>query len=170
MCRRFRRRGWTLVEVLVVLSIIAALVALLLPAVQWARESSRRVGCQSNLKQIGLALQSYHDAMRRFPSGYLSATNGRGDHTGPGWSWTAQLLPYLEQEPLANRIDSRFHVEAPQHADVRVSRVRLCLCPSDAAPATFTAFRDSAKTSPICDLATASYVGVYGAAVPGLTE
>ncbi len=81
------RLGFTLIELLVVIAIIAVLIALLLPAVQQAREAARRVSCQSNLKQLGLALHNYHDTHGLFPFGW--------DDHGTGWS--AMILPQLEQ-------------------------------------------------------------------------
>lgn len=90
------RNGFTLIELLVTIGIIGLLVSLLLPAVQSAREAARRTQCRNNLKQIGLALQSFESTYRRFPaSGYtrVTAANPSGSYT----SWRASLLPYLEQ-------------------------------------------------------------------------
>src|SRR6266852_4164015 len=97
MTRPSSRHGFTLIELLVVIAIIAALIALLIPAVQKAREAAARTQCTNNLKQIGLAMHSYHGANRMFPPGY-QATGSYADgatDTAPGWGWAAFILPYL---------------------------------------------------------------------------
>src|SRR5678810_851038 len=86
----FDRRAFTLVELLVVIAIIGVLVALLLPAVQSAREAARRTQCANNLKQMGIGLHNYHDTFQRFPFGWSDR----------GAGWTSMLLPYIEQIPL----------------------------------------------------------------------
>jgi len=112
-CARSRSRAFTLVELLVVIAIIGILIALLLPAVQSAREAARRMQCTNNLKQIGLALHNYHDTFKCFPPGAIrftydptanaSKTNQvKNEQT---WGWTAFLLPYLEQKPLHDQLE-----------------------------------------------------------------
>ena len=102
-----RRLGFTLIELLVVIAIIGVLIGLLLPAVQKVREAAARAKCTSQLMQVGLALQNYHDASRRFPAGYTSGVAADGSDTGPGWGWAAAVLPYVEQAPLAAAIAQR---------------------------------------------------------------
>jgi prepilin-type N-terminal cleavage/methylation domain-containing protein len=106
--RRFVGNGFTLVELLVVIAIIGILIALLLPAVQAAREAARRSQCANNLKQLGLAVHNFHDAHRRFAPGYL------GHQRSWEFSWDMQhtgllafLLPYAEQETIYDRMDSQ---------------------------------------------------------------
>ncbi|MFO0818144.1 MAG: DUF1559 domain-containing protein [Pirellulales bacterium] len=100
MTRTRPLRGFTLVELLVVIAIIGVLVALLLPAVQAAREAARRIKCGNNLKQIGLAVHNYADSFGAFPSGWIYA----GAANYEVWGWGALTLPYLEQTTLHDQL------------------------------------------------------------------
>ncbi|NQT14652.1 MAG: DUF1559 domain-containing protein [Planctomycetes bacterium] len=122
MAARDRKRGFTLVELLVVIAIIAILVALLLPAVQRARESARRASCSNKLKQIGLAFHNFHDRtnrlppschVRRLPDGTIDMDPDWGQLQG--WSWITDLLPDLEQEPLWNTLETTMGVPLMPH-------------------------------------------------------
>jgi prepilin-type N-terminal cleavage/methylation domain-containing protein len=97
-----RGRGFTLVELLVVIAIIGVLVALLLPAVHAAREAARRTQCSNNLRQMGLALHSYHNAHGRFPLGVAGGEVARPEE---GYGWGVALLPFLEEQNLYERIN-----------------------------------------------------------------
>jgi prepilin-type N-terminal cleavage/methylation domain-containing protein/prepilin-type processing-associated H-X9-DG protein len=126
-------RGFTLIELLVVIAVIAVLIGLLLPAVQAAREAARRIQCTNNLKQIGIALHSYHDAVGAFPMGYMANqpfVNGATD-TAPGWSWAAMLLPQIDQGVLFNAANLWLSVSAPANTTVIGSTLDVYLCPSD---------------------------------------
>ncbi len=98
------RRGFTLIELMVVIAIIAVLIALLLPAVQQAREAARRSACVNNMKQIGLGMHNYHDALRRFPPGALAGNGPGGPHVH-GTNWRAFILPYLDQANVYNQLN-----------------------------------------------------------------
>ncbi len=126
--RRFDYRGFTLVELLVVIAIIGVLVALLLPAVQAAREAARRTQCKNNLRQIGLALHNYHSALRCFPIGNVAGTY---------WSFQTLLLPALEQKPLYDTADFgaatcfESNMAKPDMKGVPAQPLPVTLCPSD---------------------------------------
>jgi prepilin-type N-terminal cleavage/methylation domain-containing protein/prepilin-type processing-associated H-X9-DG protein len=120
-----RRDAFTLVELLVVIAIIGILVALLLPAVQAAREAARRMSCGNNLKQIGLALHNYHDTFKAFPPSALIPNGGTAD----GFSAQARLLSFLEQENLQNLID--WNLSYDLQPNVTKQRVATYLCPSE---------------------------------------
>lgn len=143
MRNRRIRRAFTLIELLVVIAIIAILIALLLPAVQSAREAARRIQCKNNLKQISLALHSYHDVYGRFPIGSFSPTGSMfPSPTGrPDWAYCLHyLLPYVEQAALYQLMaqndmtnpkpdDPDSALTWPPETDGRV--VEAYLCPSD---------------------------------------
>src|ERR1051326_1089898 len=100
MVTESKKRSFTLVELLVVIAIIGLLVALLLPAIQSAREAARRTGCTNNLKQIALALLNYHDVHQQFPLGSYSAVQEDHPAEEDGLGWATQILPQLEEQPI----------------------------------------------------------------------
>ena len=162
------RKGFTLVELLVVIAIIGLLLALLLPAVQAAREAARRTQCFNNLKQIGLGLQNYHDAAHCFPPGYLSAFDSSGNDTGPGWGWAAFILPQLEQASVQRILDFNLPVEHPLNARGRIASLSVFRCPSDPSIPTWQVDTGPPNNTPICSIAVANYVGVFGTTEPGV--
>ena len=136
---RAAKTAFTLVELLVVITIIGILIALLLPAVQAAREAARRAQCSNNVKQVGLAIHMYHDTYQQFPPGYgyMTAAYGSGRSGGPEWPWPARLFPYIEQKSLDDKISWWFNPGSPfggfpaHHKEVTTAQIPAFLCPSD---------------------------------------
>jgi prepilin-type N-terminal cleavage/methylation domain-containing protein/prepilin-type processing-associated H-X9-DG protein len=161
-----RKRGFTLVELLVVIAIIGVLVALLLPAVQAAREAARRSQCSNNLKQIGLGLQNYHDTFNNLPYGARSrGAGGAASSIGP--SWHVAILPFCEQKNLYEQLDIRERVsgEGYNHANMRAqsnnAKIGYLICPSSP----FPQMENPQGGSPTTMQVVPSYVGIAGAVV-----
>ena len=131
--------GFTLIELLVVIAIIAVLIALLLAGRAGAREAARRAQCVNNLKQIGLAMHNYEQAIGSFPPGYVSSIDPtvverlrlrtrrmqNGVDLGTGWAWGSMILPYLEQQPLYNSIN--FNLSVAYHENDTCSLTSLAV-------------------------------------------
>ncbi len=117
-------RGFTLIELLVVIAIIGVLIALLLPAVQAAREAARRSQCTNNMKQLGLAVQNYNDV-----NGMIPPTS---NNSGNDFSMKGRILPFMEQMPLYNALNHSYSYGAAQNFTVRCTIINAYLCPSDA--------------------------------------
>jgi prepilin-type N-terminal cleavage/methylation domain-containing protein len=178
-----RKRGFTLVELLVVIAIIGVLVALLLPAVQAAREAARRMQCSNNMKQMGLALQNYHDVFQSLPFGARARcvstkaanTCVKVGNSTPqqffGPSWYVGILPFCEQKPLSDLIEAAGIGPGFNYADINKGTTRVAsncnnqkipwmLCPSSPLPQT-ELLTGNAKLNITC--VVASYVGISGA-------
>lgn len=153
-------RGFTLVELLVVIAIIGVLIALLLPAVQQAREAARRMSCSNNLKNLGLALHNYHDTYKSFPIGHQYQGhfdgNPNSEKGGTGFGWAVGLLEYIEQGNQFDRFDPRYPAGENTITGNRVvcqTPLAIFACPSDTKP-------DQRTDGAIPDSATSSYQGV----------
>jgi prepilin-type N-terminal cleavage/methylation domain-containing protein/prepilin-type processing-associated H-X9-DG protein len=151
-CSHDSSGGFTLIELLVVIAIITVLIALLLPAVQSAREAARRTQCINNLKQIGLALQNYHDVNGSFPIGVqwfgswdTQCSNG-GSFAASGHNMFTAILPYVEQSPVFNAINFSFGslsvsgqlqygvYAGPIQSTALQSHINTFICPSEVSP------------------------------------
>ena len=175
-----RRSGFTLIELLVVIAIIGVLIGLLLPATQKVRAAAARIQCRNNLRQIGLALHSYHNRLGYFPPAYLSnlqpgtlpSQNSNGDCTwneiGPGWGWGAYLLADLERNDVYQQINFNLDIKDPANALARNVMIPVFICPSEPRPDNFAPVDSNGNplvdtNNQVITVAHSSYVAMNGA-------
>ncbi len=146
MRRAKATRGFTLIEMLVVMGVVGLIAALLLPAVQASREAARKLSCGNNVKQVCLALHAYQGAVGRFPPAISKGGDGfyNGLYVDKQFSMIAAVLPYLDQQPLFSSInfssyiadpyDPRYQMDLSSNATAMGTVLEILLCPSDPAP------------------------------------
>ncbi|MDB5352568.1 MAG: putative major pilin subunit [Planctomycetota bacterium] len=139
--RARRRRGFTLIELLVVIAIIGVLVALLLPAVQAAREAARRAQCTNNLKQIGLGLHNYESVAGSLPMSDVVANPARPEQTTNGFSVHVRVLPFMEQGVAFNALNFTVNHQHDANTTVVGTKVSIFTCPSDIKGDQLTSFK-----------------------------
>jgi prepilin-type processing-associated H-X9-DG protein/prepilin-type N-terminal cleavage/methylation domain-containing protein len=159
---RLRRSGLTLIELVVVVAIIGALVALLLPAVQMARESARRLACSNKVRQISLALHQHHDTYGKFPPGWAQSPFSipQGEIIDGGHGYVACILPYIEQEALASIIRWDKRAQGPENQPVVTTQLKIMQCPSAEPNRWVTALEDPGNYSYGGRGACGDYTGV----------
>jgi prepilin-type N-terminal cleavage/methylation domain-containing protein len=160
-----RRAAFTLIELLVVIAIIGILIALLLPAVQAAREAANRTKCMNNLKNIALGMHNYVDVHHVFPPGYLSSTadgTPEGVEVGPGWGWGSMFLPFVEQTSLFNAINFSLPIPHPAALTARQTKMSLFLCPTSIDSDRPIVLRDSSGRDVLNDVAPGQYIASAG--------
>ncbi|MDR0521979.1 MAG: DUF1559 domain-containing protein [Planctomycetaceae bacterium] len=121
-----KHTAFTLIELLVVIAVIGMLIALLLPAIQAAREAARKMSCSNNLKQIGLAVHNYHDTENKLPP----AKNKNG------FTWAGAVLPFAEQQNIRNLLSLDIHVSEPANKNLATYKIPMYLCPTEPNPQT----------------------------------
>lgn len=156
-----RRLGFTLVELLVVIAIIGTLVSLLLPAVQMARESARRMQCQNNMRQMGLAMMMHHDTHGAFPMGNRGGAGTSYAGGGYGYNWRLHILPYIEQGALFDQFDEKQSAWSNAMAPSNGRKISIYRCPSSPLPPDAVAMNPAGTT--FDNVQRVTYVGISGA-------
>ena len=173
---RQSRCGFTILELLITFGIISVLTGLILPAIGSAREAARQMQCKNQLRQIGLALHTYHEMNNSFPPGLQWELTKKS-----AYGWAVPLLPYLEQRAIYTKVDRNRVIEHSFNQAARNTSIAFFLCPSDITEPTFTLFEEDDEEededgavdinvtrveTPLVNLPTANYLGVFGTIEP----
>lgn len=166
-------RAFTVLELLVTFAVVGILVGLLLPALMAAREAARRAQCSNNLREIGVAIQQYHQSAKRLPEAWIEVPDGIS-----GYGWAVGLLAFLEEANLQSNINHKLPIVAVENATSRNTRLPIMLCPSDISDETFELFAErklsvadtashNVRNAPndvraLVRLPAANYLGVFG--------
>ena len=159
-----RRRGLTVLELLVVVAVLSVLMAILLPAINAAREAARGAQCMHQLRQTGFALHNHHSARGHLPAGWSRASDGIS-----AYGWAVRILPYLEEKDLSRDVNIRRPITCTSNAQARQRSLENLICPSDITAPSFALYRSNDEDEVIetvVDLPTSSYVGVFGTVDP----
>jgi hypothetical protein len=138
----------------------------MLPAIQSARESARKTRCANNLKQIGLGTQAYLINHKAFPPGYVSTVLPDHDDGGPGWSWGAMIMPFIEETALHDQINYSASLRSAEAEVVRLTSIPLFICPSDDIFERIIDIPSKSSTRIICQMAAGNYVASAGTIRP----
>jgi prepilin-type N-terminal cleavage/methylation domain-containing protein/prepilin-type processing-associated H-X9-DG protein len=155
--RLVRQAGFTLIELIVTISIIGVLAALLIPAVQSSRDAARRTVCKNQLRQLGLALHMYHEVQRCFPPG--SYVMGSAFPMQTGWGWGAMVLPFIEQNAIYERINFEQGTGLGGNLSLIATPIPMFRCPSEIGIDTISCVPSS---DPPYQLASGNYCGSEG--------
>jgi prepilin-type N-terminal cleavage/methylation domain-containing protein/prepilin-type processing-associated H-X9-DG protein len=160
-----RRRGFTLIELVAVILIIAVLIALLLPAVQSAREDARRIQCVNNLTQIGIALESYEATYQVLPPGSINARGPIIESLSEyQYSWITQILPYFDQKAVSRHLDFNQGIYQPANETARAVMLSVLICPTDHQRPSISRRAGSGVTSllpGVLEITTSSYAACH---------
>jgi prepilin-type N-terminal cleavage/methylation domain-containing protein/prepilin-type processing-associated H-X9-DG protein len=160
--RRGSPLAFTLIELLVAVSIIGVVVLLSVAGVMASRESSRKLQCANNLRQLGVALNSYHSAVGVLPPAYATRRVGGASEGGANWGWCAMVLPYLENAPLYNSINFSQTIIKPASMTTRHVSLGFLLCPSSGTPGPITITSRFSHLPILSDLVASNYIASAG--------
>ena len=161
-----RRRGFSLIELLVVVVILGIAIALLLPAIAGGHAAAQRTRCQNNLRQISLGLSNYHHEFEHFPSGYTETPRRSRQEQRAVWGWLVPMLPQMENNMLSKSLATYIGVDAVDNQTAVATTINISTCTSEPDYTAPLQFPNPDKTKPSIKLAGSNYVGCFGTEDP----